>query len=133
MRKAVKIIPIVVGLLLFFSPISAENNTTTYSCDTCHKHANLYSSHLEGGKYCARCHGEIHEIHDFSCETCHVKKPLTILCHAAPSDAQILTPPPEKNAVCENCHINIVEVHNGDCQSCHVEDINKIHAKANLR
>ncbi|MEM3504721.1 MAG: hypothetical protein QW763_00425 [Archaeoglobaceae archaeon] len=133
MRKAVKIIPIVVGLLIFFSPISAKNSTTTYSCDTCHKHANLYLSHLEGGKYCARCHGEIHELHTFSCETCHVKKPLTILCHAAPSDVQILTPPPEKNAVCENCHINIVEVHNSDCQSCHVEDVNKIHAKANLR
>lgn len=130
--RGLRILPFVLGLFLFLYPIGAEKSTN-YSCDTCHRHPSLYSTHLEGGKYCSKCHGEIHEIHNLGCEACHVKKPLTILCHAAPADAQIPTAPPGKIAVCENCHVNIVETHNGDCQICHTEDVNKIHAKANWR
>ncbi|WP_448579696.1 hypothetical protein [Thermosphaera sp.] len=122
---------ILVSLAMVY-PMSVKGERS-YTCDTCHSHAGIYSSHLEGGKYCSRCHGEIHEIHSMSCEVCHLKKPLTILCHSAPSDARILTSPPEKYSVCENCHINIVEVHQGNCQMCHLEDVNKIHANANRR
>jgi hypothetical protein len=132
MKKQLFIL-IIVGLAIFY-PMSVRGEVQkSYTCDTCHSHAGIYKSHLDGGKYCQKCHGEIHQIHSFSCEACHSKKPLTILCHSAPSDARILTPPPEKNAVCENCHINIVEVHQGDCQKCHTESVNEIHAKANWR
>ncbi|MEM4747162.1 MAG: hypothetical protein QXW74_01405 [Archaeoglobaceae archaeon] len=124
---------LLLSLPFLFYPINAGNATKSYTCDVCHSHANVYKSHLEGGKYCSKCHGEVHQIHSFSCESCHVKKPLTILCHSAPSDAVILTTPVGKNSVCENCHINLVEIHKGDCQICHVEDINKIHIKAKWR
>ncbi|MCS7119170.1 MAG: hypothetical protein RMH75_03770 [Archaeoglobaceae archaeon] len=133
MKLATLLILILMGFIAFFYPISAEVAGDKYTCDTCHNHANIYERHLEGGKYCSQCHGEIHALHSFSCEVCHVKKPLTILCHSAPSDAQILTIPTGKNAVCENCHINIVETHKGDCQSCHIDNINEIHIKANRR
>ncbi len=116
--------------MLFFIPTNAGQSD--YTCDTCHQHADLYKSHVEGGKYCSQCHGDVHETHKLSCETCHEENPFTILCHSAPSDVKIPTVPAGKHAVCENCHMNIVSVHGGNCQTCHTEDVNEIHKEANV-
>ena len=124
------ILLLAISCLALLIPSNAEQSD--YTCDTCHSHSSLYSSHVEGGKYCSECHGEIHSIHKLDCSVCHQEEPFTALCHSAPSDAKIPTVPAGKSAVCENCHVNLVEIHNGDCQRCHTEDINEIHAKANV-
>ncbi len=123
-----------VSLVIAIPSLMPSNaGQSEYTCDTCHSHASLYTSHVEGGKYCSECHGGIHTIHkSVDCATCHAENPFTALCHSAPSDAKIPTVPPGKYSVCENCHQNLVEIHNGDCQRCHTEDINEIHEKANV-
>ena len=128
MKKLVFLL--LVASLAFLIPSNAGQSD--YSCDTCHKHAGIYKDHVEGGKYCSQCHGDIHTIHNLSCEYCHAKSPFTFLCHSAPSDATIPTIPAGKNAVCENCHANIVTEHKGDCRKCHTENINEIHSEANI-
>ncbi len=130
MRRFAFLILVISASLAFLIPGNAGQSD--YSCDTCHQHSNIYTSHVEGGKYCSQCHGDIHVIHELSCESCHAENPFTFLCHSAPSDAKIPTVPTGKYVVCENCHGNIVEEHKGDCQRCHTEDVNEIHSKANV-
>jgi len=128
MKKAVILLIIVSAVFLF--PTNAEQSD--YSCDSCHVHSNIYTSHVEGGKYCSECHGDIHQMHNLSCETCHASNPFTALCHGSSGDITIPTIPKGKYSVCENCHNNLVTIHKGDCQRCHTEDVNEIHKHANI-
>jgi hypothetical protein len=128
MKKVVFLI--LLASVAFLIPINAEKSE--YSCDTCHEHSKAYTSHVEGGKYCSECHGDIHTTHELECEVCHASNPFAALCHGSPGDLQVPAALEGMSSVCENCHVNLVTIHEGDCQRCHTEDINEIHSKANI-
>ncbi len=130
MKKLIVLL-LIASIIAVAMPSTASQNT--YTCETCHRHANLYTSHLEGGKYCTQCHGGIHIIHkNLDCKYCHGESPFTFLCHSAPSDVKIPTTPPGKKIVCMRCHTDIIAAHKGNCQLCHNENVNKIHEEANI-
>lgn len=111
----------------------------TINCELCHTKAMDYKPHVEGGKYCLKCHGKpgmtvaevAHSVHKgvIGCEVCHGKAPnLTIPKPMYPGQS-----------VCVNCHnpknptkpcTNLVEIHHGHCEFCHTQPINVIHKAA---
>lgn len=119
--------------------IKAAKPSTTINCELCHTKATEYKPHVEGGKYCLKCHGKkgmtvaevAHTVHKgvISCDVCHGKAPnLTIPKPIYPDQS-----------VCVNCHnpkdptkpcTNLVLIHHGKCTLCHTQPLNVIHKAA---
>ena len=111
----------------------------TINCELCHTKATEYKPHVEGGKYCLKCHGKpgmtvaevAHSVHKgvIGCDVCHGKAP----------NLTIPKPKYPGQSVCVNCHnpkdptkpcTNLVEIHHGHCEFCHTQPINVIHKAA---
>ncbi|WP_457591065.1 hypothetical protein [Geoglobus sp.] len=109
-------------------------------CTVCHTKSAEYKPHVNGGQYCANCHGS-------NPHTIHVG-PGTInldcsICHGPPDNIQIPKPIEEGRTVCENCHAypdatkpsygNLVNIHlprGKYCTVCHGTDIPGLHKAA---
>ncbi|WP_456369825.1 hypothetical protein [Geoglobus sp.] len=109
-------------------------------CTVCHTKSTDYKPHINGGQYCANCHGS-------NPHTIHVG-PGTInldcsICHGPPDNIQIPEPIEEGRSVCENCHAypdatkpsygNLVNIHlprGKYCTVCHGTDISGLHKAA---
>ncbi len=115
---------------------------STIKCESCHTKATEYKPHVEGGKYCVKCHGKegmtvaevAHTVHEgvISCDVCHGKAP------------NLVIPKPKypDQSVCVNCHnpkdptqpcTNLVTIHlerGKYCTVCHTQPLNVIHKAA---
>lgn len=106
-------------------------------CDLCHVNSEELTPHKEGGKYCARCHGEeVHPIHigagtvNLECQ----------VCHGSP-DKLTIPKASEGHVSCENCHapppdstkpsngqLILIHLSRGvSCNNCHGNDVGAIH------
>ncbi len=103
----------------------------TIDCGICHRQPENLTEHINGGKYCAACHGtDLHELHkkEVECSYCHGSS-ITI---------------PERldghPVICDNCHGypdpmvpsygNLITIHTTrgqSCDICHVQDIQSLH------
>ncbi|RLG24269.1 hypothetical protein DRN85_07920 [Methanosarcinales archaeon] len=104
-------------------------------CKICHLKPEKIPEHMNGGAYCAACHGsDVHGLHtsdktvNLSCRYCH--NPTTYIPKRLPGD----------ETVCDACHDpkdplkpsygGIIEIHiyrGYTCDLCHVEDIQSLH------
>ncbi len=110
-------------------------------CTICHMEPEKIPKHMNGGIYCAACHGsKIHDLHtsdstvNLSCTYCH--NPTTSVPERLPGH----------EIVCDTCHDpkdplkpsfgGIIEIHiyrGYACDLCHVEDIQSMHEDLTLQ
>ena len=121
------------------TPTKTAKPSPTVNCELCHTKATEYPPHVEGGKYCTKCHGtDPHKIHcgpgtiNLKCE----------VCHGSVTNLTIPKPMFKGQSVCVNCHspkdptkpcTNLVEVHLGrglPCTVCHTQPLSVIHKAA---
>ncbi|AIY90402.1 hypothetical protein [Geoglobus acetivorans] len=122
------------------TPKKVEASSPLVECTVCHTKSTDYKPHVNGGQYCANCHGS-------NPHTIHVG-PGTInlecsVCHGPPDNIQIPKPIEEGRTVCENCHAypdatkpsygNLVNIHlprGKYCTVCHGTDVSGLHTAA---
>ncbi len=113
---------------------------TTIKCELCHLNPENINQHVNGGKFCANCHGsQVHNIHigentvNLDCKTCHGMPPKIPRVEKGAGPGHYI--------VCENCHApppnslnaslgNLIIIHLSRgkyCTNCHGLDIGKIH------
>ncbi len=117
-------------------PIFEAIPEQTIDCRLCHIHPENLTRHINGGNYCAACHGTLlHSLHikdttsSLTCNTCHG------------SNQAIPEKLPGHPVICDACHGypdplqpsygNIITIHitrGFTCDVCHVQDIQSLHA-----
>ncbi len=113
----------------------------TIECTLCHKQPENIIKHINGGNYCASCHGiELHDLHkksskpDLTCKTCHRNSTAVEI----PEKLQ------DHETICDTCHGypdplspsfgNLITIHvtkGHTCDICHVQDIGSLHKQGN--
>ncbi len=116
-------------------PIFEAIPEQTIDCKICHIQLENLTKHMNGGNYCAACHGtEIHSLHitdtnsNITCNTCHG------------SNQEIPEKLPGHTVICDTCHGypdplrpsygNIITIHitrGYTCDICHIQDIQSLH------
>ncbi len=103
----------------------------TIDCGICHRQPDNLTEHINGGKYCAACHGtDLHELHKkkVECSNCHG------------SSITIPERLDEHLSICDTCHGypdpmapsfgNLITIHTSrdrTCDICHIQDIQSLH------
>ena len=112
-------------------PVFESIPEQTIDCTICHRQPENLTEHINGGKYCAACHGtDLHELHkkELECNVCHG------------SNAAIPRRLDGHQAICDTCHGypdpaapsygNLITIHTArgrPCDICHIQDIQSLH------
>ena len=103
----------------------------TIECALCHRQPENLTEHINGGNYCAACHGiDLHELHnkELECNNCHgnnVKIPQRLDEHPVICDACHGYPDPMAPS-----YGNLMTIHTArglPCDICHIQDIQSLH------